>query len=412
MPYRRIFFILAPVLIIVGAFSPHFFNTGRGDLTYSVNDRGSSTAQGVLSGDTSQEKPFVVTHIETPQHVKAVYMTSWVAGTPSIREKLVRLIQETEINSIVIDIKDYSGALSFPFEDPLIKNIGAAENRISDIEEFIGSLHNDGVYVIGRVTVFQDPHLAQLWPDKAVQKASDKSVWKDRKGLSFMDAGSSDVWDYHVAIAKEAYAVGFDEINFDYIRFPSDGDMTDIYYPLSEETILIDPDFGKAKVVEDFFAYLAEELEDTDVVTSADLFGMTTTNHDDLNIGQVLERAEPYFDYIAPMVYPSHYPPNFIGIANPAAEPYEVIHYSMGEGAKRMIAASSTKQKLRPWFQDFDLGATYTPERVRAQITALNDLGMYSWMLWDPKNIYTKEALKPFYTAPRAPEIATSTPSV
>jgi hypothetical protein len=201
------------------------------------------------------------------------------------------------------------------------------------------------------------------------------------------------VWDYTVAIAKESYNIGFDELNFDYIRFPSDGDMYDIKYPFSEEQVIADPNYGKAEVMRGFFKYLAEEMEDTDAVLSADMFGMVTTNPDDLNIGQVLEYAEPYFDYIAPMTYPSHYPKGFNGYPNPNKEVYGVIKYSMDQAVRRMNEASSTPSKIRPWLQDFDYGGNYDIAEVRAQIQAVYDSGLTSWMLWDPSNKYTVDAL-------------------
>ena len=129
------------------------------------------------------------------------------------------------------------------------------------------------------------------------------------------------------------------------------------------------------------------------MVTSADLFGMTTTNDDDLNIGQILENAFPYFDYVAPMVYPSHYTNNFIGLGDPNKHPYEVIFYSMQRGVERAVIASTSPDKLRPWIQDFDYGGNYGEEEVRAQINAVNDVGLSSWMLWDPSNRYTEGAL-------------------
>lgn len=339
------------------------------------------------------KKEFIATHVETPKAVKAIYMTSWVAGTPSFREKLVKIADETEINSIIIDIKDYTGRISFEVEDEMLQEVGSVENRIPDIRKFIKRLHNKGIYVMGRISVFQDPYYVSKYPEFAVRRESDGGIWEDYKGISWLDAGAKEVWDYTVAIAKESYEAGFDELNFDYIRFPSDGDMNDIKYPFSEEKVLADPDYGKAKVVQSFFKYLNKELEDTDAVLSADLFGMVTTNPDDLNIGQVLEYAEPYFDYIAPMTYPSHYPKGFNGYPNPNKEVYGVIKYSMDEAVRRMNEASSTPSKIRPWLQDFDYGGNYDIAEVRAQIQAVYDSGLTSWMLWDPANKYTVDAL-------------------
>ena len=168
--------------------------------------------------------------------------------------------------------------------------------------------------------------------------------------------------------------------------------MSDIYYPWSEQMIVSDPEFGKAHALEAFFSYLKEKLSGTGAILSADLFGMTATNYDDLNIGQVLEYTLPFFDFVAPMVYPSHYPKTFLGFSNPSEKPYEVVRYSLDSAVKR---ASTTPEKIRPWLQDFDLGAVYTKEMVRAQIQATYDAGLDSWMLWDAANTYTPGSALP-----------------
>ena len=360
-----------------------------------------------IIADSGQEK---VNHLKTPNSVKAIYMTSCVAGTPSLRQRLVDLVLATELNSIVIDIKDYTGAMSYPPEDEFLLPLWEATKcGAKDMKDFIALLHEKDIYVIGRITVFQDPFLAKRQPEVAVKFASTGEIWRDRKGLNFTDPGSKEVWDYHVALANDAYGLGFDELNFDYIRYPSDGPMGDIYFPYTNNK-------SKQKTLESFFAYLHQKLSPTGVILSADLFGMTTTNTDDLNIGQVLERALPYFDYIAPMVYPSHYPNNFNGWPDPNAVPYELIKYVMTEGAKRTVATSTIialtnaqpiastspplykktaydKNKLRPWLQDFDYPVSYDVDDVRAQIKATYDAGLNSWMLWDPANRYTTEAL-------------------
>lgn len=332
------------------------------------------------------------THIEPPEVVKAIYMTSWVAGTPILRNRVVKLIEETEVNALVIDVKDYTGKIAFDVDDYYFEEMGSIDRRVGDIKEFIQSLHEKDIYVIGRVAVFQDPHLVKLWPEKSVQSISNPGEpWKDRKGISWMDPGSKDVWDYHVRLAKAVYEIGIDEINFDYIRFPSDGDMSDVKYTSSE---------GRAKqdVLEEFFAYLDQKLRKEDSIPiSADIFGMTTTNRDDLNIGQVLEKTLPYFDYVCPMVYPSHYPPTWNGYQNPAEKPYEVIEHSMRRAVERAVAMGEDPDKLRPWLQDFNLGATYTEDMVKSQIQATYDVGLDSWLMWDPKNIYTKGAFELVY---------------
>ncbi len=327
-----------------------------------------------------------VTHITPPEQVKAIYMSSWVAGTTDFKKKLVDLADRTEINSIVVDIKDYTGKIAFTIPNTELETVGSMENRIPDIKKLTKELHDKNIYIIGRIAVFQDPYFVKLHPEFAVKQKDQKTIWKDRKGITWMDTGTQEVWDYTIAIAKASYGVGFDEINFDYVRFPTDGNMKDIYFPHSEGKV-------KADVLESFFSYLHDNLSGTGITTSVDLFGMVTTNTDDLGIGQVLDKTLPYFDYIAPMVYPSHFPPGWNGYAKPATRPYEVIKYAMEKAVARTIALGFDTNKLRPWLQDFNYGATYTAEMVRAQIKATNDVGLDSWMLWDPGNTYTESAL-------------------
>lgn len=350
-----------------------------------------------------------VTHLKTPEPLKAIYMSACAVGTPSLRNSLVKIADETEVNAIVIDIKDYSGTLSYEPTNPELKHAwDAAKCGASDMREFLKTLKDKNIYAIARITVFQDPHFTKLHPELAVQSASTKSPWKDRKGLNFLDVGGNASWDYIVAIAKDAYGIGFDELNFDYVRYPSDGNMKDTVYSLSTGT--------KQEQLEKFFVYLSDEMKKIGAVTSVDLFGMTTTNTDDLNIGQVLERALPHFDYVAPMVYPSHYPPNFNGWKDPNKVPYELLKFVMSRGAERTVATSTTihvlgatpvasttpqlyekpsydPRKLRSWIQDFDYGGNYDIAEVKAQIKGTYDAGLTSWMIWSPSNKYTVGAL-------------------
>ncbi len=375
------FLVLVPTVYFG---SSYIYNTSYDSST----DIATTTEKTASVKSIENKEVFVATHIKTPESVKAIYMTACVAGTPSWREKLLKIANDTEINSIVIDIKDYSGTISFETENPLLSGNKGKGCYVRDMREFIAKLHEHGVYVIGRITVFQDPYYTAKRPDLAVHKLSDGEVWKDYKGLTFIDVGAREYWDYIVALSKDSYAAGFDELNFDYIRFPSDGNMKDINYTWSGTTT-------KATVLKNFFSYIHEKLSGTGSALSADLFGMTTTNTDDLNIGQVLEDALMYFDYVAPMVYPSHYPPKFNGWANPNDHVYDVVKFSMARAVARANAASTSPLKLRPWLQDFDYGGNYGEAEVRAQMKATYDAGLTSWMLWDPGNKYTVSALNP-----------------
>jgi hypothetical protein len=372
----------------------------------------------------------VVMHVPLPETVKMAYMTACVAGTRDFRERLIALLDETELNAIMIDIKDFSGTISFPPDSDAWKPAWqAAKCGAHDMRELVATLHEKGIFVIGRITVFQDPFYTSVRPDLAVARASDGSVWKDHKGLSFIDVAAQPYWEHIALLARDAYNLGFDELNFDYVRYPSDGNMRDIAFPHSAAG-----QYGSDKPanLEAFFAHLNTSLDDESFFgavrhegtgrasstpwTSADLFGMTTTNTDDLSIGQVLERAAPYFDFIAPMVYPSHYPNDYLGLGNPNNHPYTIVHHAMQSGALRMEATTTSvagfthtrigtstpalyekpaypRSHLRTWIQDFDYGGDYDAADVRAQIQASKDAGVMSFMIWSPSNIYTREAL-------------------
>ena len=372
---------------------------------------------------TKDTRP-IVTHIPLPEQVKTIYMTSCVAGTPSFREQLITFAEETEVNSIIIDVKDYSGTISFPPWKPAWQN---ARCGTADMRELIAQLHDKGIFVIARITVFQDPFYTKIRPDLAVKK-TDGSTWHDFKKLSFIDVAAKEYWDHIIELSVDSYNLGFDELNFDYVRYPSDGPMTDIYFSHSATS-----EYGNDKQanLEAFFKYLNEKLDDESLFaayrhentgrasstpwTSADLFGMTTTNYDDLSIGQVLDRAVPYFDFIAPMVYPSHYPKSFLGLGNPNDYPYKVVNYAMQFGVDRLKASTTPMagfthtrigtstpavyqkptygpEKLRTWIQDFDYGGDYDAADVRAQIQASYDAGVMDFMVWAPSNIYTRGA--------------------
>jgi hypothetical protein len=271
------------------------------------------------------------------------------------------------------------------------------------MKEFIATLHEKDIFVIGRITVFQNPAYTKAFPEHAVQ-STNGGVWKDFKGLSFVDVSAKPYWDTVVELGKESYELGFDEINFDYIRYPSDGPMDETVYSFSHG-------LSKPEALEEFYKYLTDALRPTGAVLSADLFGMVTTNYDDLNIGQVLERALPYFDYIYPMVYPSHYPKGFRGYEEVNEHSYDIVKFAMDTALMRESAtttkimsfefdpiASTSPQlytkpsysgKIVPWLQSFDYPLHYTPQMVQDQIRAANEAGIDSYLFWDAANKYS-----------------------
>jgi len=325
-----------------------------------------------------------------PFPVKAVYSTFITAGSDRINY-LIDLINKTELNAIVIDLKDYTGRVPFETSSDIIKKIGSEKIFIKNINELIKKLHKENIYVIARIAVFEDDYLPRKRTDLAIKRLNG-GIWEDNNVLAWVDPASQEVWDYNLEIAKEAIKVGFDEINFDYIRFPSDGNVSDIIYPFWDGKTL------KKEIIRQFFEYVNQHLKPLNIPISADLFGLTTTSTNDLGIGQWLEYAAPYFDYICPMVYPSHYAPMFLGFENPADHPYEVIYDALRRGNERIASLSVAfpempMAKLRPWLQDFNMGAIYDAKMIELQKKATDDGGGFGWLLWNPRNIYTEEGL-------------------
>ncbi len=335
-----------------------------------------------------------------PDEFRGVYLSAWSAATPARVVRVVEMARQGLINTVVIDVKDASGYVAFDAEVPAVADYEAKRVLIRDVESLVRRLHQQGLWVIARIVVFTDPRLAEARPELAVHSAarlamsggilSRETLWRDRRGLAWIDPAAREAWDYNAAIAEDALRRGFDEINFDYIRFPSDGVLADMVFPVWRQSQ------RRREVLAEFFAWLRRRLGFA--VLSVDLFGLTTVNRDDLGVGQVIEDALPYFDYVCPMVYPSHYAPGFIGKANPAKYPYEVVFYSMKTaGERRAAMGARARAKLRPWLQDFDLGADYTPEMVMAQVQAARDaLGedYVGFIVWNPKNVYQTEALE------------------
>jgi hypothetical protein len=366
------------VIIILGWWFLHHNNLGKED--YNFANTLPAKAEVVV------EKP-IVTHIKTPEHVKAIYMSSWVAGAPSIRARLIKMIDDTELNAVVIDVKDNTGVITW-------------YDRAPDINNFVKQLHEKNIYVIARVSAFQDPLYVKLHPDLAVHSKKTGGIWGDNKGVPWVDSGSKDMWKYLDDISKEAYARGFDEINFDYIRFPTDGPLSDMTFPISGAD---GKKVDKLAVMSEFYHFINDSLHKENIPTSADLFGIIMITKVDIPVlGQDMHVALQTFDFVSPMVYPSHFYAGTDGYKNPAEHPAEIITFAMinavriaNEVASSTGMATSTfVNKYRPFYQDFDLGAVYTKEMVRAQIDSGYKLGINSWMLWDPGNHYTPSALK------------------
>lgn len=350
----------------------------------------SSTLNNVSTGASITDlhiPSIIVTHKKTPEKVNAIYMSSWVASATTTREKLLKKIAGTQINTIVLDVKDPDGKIAIKLNVPNLSKYNSEENRIKDIVEFVDSLHQQGYYVIGRISVFQDNYLTRIRPDLAMRRLDNNELWQDKKGMAWLDVSQQEVWDYAIDIAREAYAAGFDELNFDFVRFPSDGEISQIRYRNFDPT-----KETRVQALTKFFSYLHDHLKDIGAPTSANVFGMATTNTDDLGIGQIWENIIPYVDYISPMLYPCQYPAKWQGLKRPVYNPYSVVKISLDQAVKRTEKLGLPKEKIRPWLQDFDLGVVYTSTMIKAEHKAVYDAGLNSWLMWNSSDKYTFSA--------------------
>lgn len=316
-----------------------------------------------------------------PIVAKGVYLTASSANNVKKIDEIIKLIDKTELNSVVIDIKDYTGYVLYDSQISLINDLKTKKVILKNIPDLIKKLHEHNIYVIARQTVFQDPILAQAKPVWAI-KNKNGGVWHDRKGLSWVDSAHESVWKYNVDIAKEVASLGFDEINFDYVRFPTDGNMSQAVIPSST---------ARNSVMANFFKYLSQELKDEPVYISLDFFGLVMENHTGMSIGQKIDSASDWVDYISPMMYPSHYGNGHLGLKNPAASPGIVIDNGMKKGSPLFV---NKRAQVRPWLQAFNIGAVYGAANIRAQIDMVEKYPNAGWLLWNAANRYSSAGLK------------------
>jgi hypothetical protein len=332
----------------------------------------------------------MITRVPKPSAVRGIYVGSWSVGNESRLESLIRLASETEVNAFVIDIKEARGEVSHGTRVALAREVGADRDlAIEDLRGVLARLREEGIYPIARIVVFKDPLLAQARPEWSILR-SDGSLWADNRGVHWVNPFNRDVWDYNIALAREAVELGFSEIQWDYVRFPDvpGSYLRDAVYPERDGRTM-------AQGIRDFLIYSRAQLDRPDIPQTADVFGVTTTARHDVGIGQVWEELADVTDVLLPMVYPSHYPPGTWGMELPNAEPYRVVRRAM-DGAVSRSAAIPGAATVRPWLQAFSLGdPPYGPEEIRAQIQAVYDAGLTEWILWSPGVRYPREAFLP-----------------
>ncbi|NLI59250.1 MAG: putative glycoside hydrolase [Clostridium sp.] len=336
--------------------------------------------------------------------VKAVYITGASAGNEAFLDKIINFTKNTELNAVVIDVKE-DGKVNYESNLKSVRDI-KGYSELYNVEKVIKKLKDNGIYVIGRVVCFRDNHLAIKRPDLAI-KRRDGSIWKENNAIAWTNPFNQEVWEYNIEIAKEAVEKGFDEIQFDYVRFPAVSNK-EVYYG---ENL---PE--KADAINGFLKEAAAELKEKGAIVSADIFAIVCESPGDTEgIGQVLERVGMDIDYISPMIYPSHYANNSRGMMGngvgqsingivftaPDLKPYEVVYNVLEKTKNRISEVENYKAEVRPYIQGFTASylpkgyyQVYGPEQIKQQIKAVYDAGYEEWIVWDAGNNYVENAFK------------------
>jgi hypothetical protein len=325
--------------------------------------------------------------------IKGLYVTFFAIGYPPLWDHAKALLMDSELNAVVIDTKGDRGWVPYNSSVPWAHDVGAQEIiTIRDVDVLIEWSRSHDIHTIARIVVFKDNPLALHRPDLAVRDRQTGGPWIDREGLAWVDPFRREVWDYNAALAVEAAELGFNEIQFDYVRFPTDGQIKRAQF--SQENT----QENRRTAIQEFLARASEALAPYDVTMSVDVFGYTCWRLDDMGIGQVLEDIAPYVDVISPMVYPSTYVGGggLPGYPEPVPYPYEILYYNVRRAVERTQA---TNTLIRPWIQDFPDYAydrrVYSPSEIRDQMRGAHWAGASGWLLWDPRVRYTPEALRP-----------------
>ena len=317
---------------------------------------------------------------------KALYLSFYGIGDRTIRESALDLLQETELNAFVIDVKGDRGMIPYRSAIPQATEVGA--QRIITVKEIGGlikSLREKGIYTIARIVVFKDNLLALKRPDLAV-KTESGGIWHDREGLAWVDPFKKEVWDYNIQIAIEAAQYGFDEIQFDYVRFP-DASPPQFSMPNTKE--------NRVNAIAGFLMEAKKRLLPYNVFLSADIFGYVCWNLNDTNIGQTLEDLASHVDYLSPMLYPSGFQYGIPGYRIPVTNPYEIVYLTLKRAQERTHLPAV---RFRPWlqaFRDYAFDKRYFNDKeMRDQINGVEKFGSHGWMLWNPQNVYLRVGLK------------------
>jgi len=365
------------------ASAPGVFTLPEASGTLAVRAPGYTRAEQALDGTAPEAGIGVRLEPFTP---KALYLSFYGVGSKALRDPALKMIEDTELNALVIDVKGDRGMIPYRSSVALASEVGA--QRIITVREptpLIASFKERGIYTIARIVVFKDDLLATARPELAV-RTPDGEVWRDREHLGWVDPFRREVWAYNLQIAEEAARLGFDEIQFDYVRFP-DSRNPRFSQPSTEE--------GRVGAIAGFLREARSRLAPYNVFVAADIFGYVCWNLNDTDIGQKLDPIAAAVDYLCPMLYPSGFQFGIPGYRNPVQNPHEIVYLSLKRAQERTKIASV---RFRPWLQAFKDYAfdrrPFVGKEIADQIKASDAFGSHGWMLWNPGNVYSAESLK------------------
>lgn len=374
-----------------GAESDSAGNDVSGNETAGVQGDSTAEEDGAVKQGEAFENGVKIPERE-PVKVKGIYVSGPIAGHSKM-EDLIALVDETELNAMVIDIKNDEGKITYKMQTDTVLEIDAGVNYIRDIDALVKKCKEKDIYLIARIVAFRDPYLAEQKPELAVKTATGE-VFRDKNGLAWVNPYKKEVWDYLMEVATEAAAVGFDEIQFDYIRFSTDIKAGEADFGAEAEGI------SKIDIITQFTEYAYETLAPLGVFVAADVFGTVIDNETDQKIvGQDYAKMAAHLDYICPMVYPSHYANGAYGISVPDAEPYRTIKEASDASVEVLGSLpEENRATVRVWLQSFTAKwvsgyISYGPKQIREQIKGAYDAGYEEWILWNAAVNYQRDSL-------------------
>jgi hypothetical protein len=368
----------------------------RGDASVQPGAEGITVQAGPATSTPPKAEPVaprVIVRVPAPDTLRGLYVNRWAALGRKLTD-LIAVAKRTEVNALVIDVKDDRGFVLYRSNVPLAREIGAdtADGHwmsSSKLRAVLDTMIAHNIYPIARIVVAKDPLLAQKKLDLAIKRKSDLKPWLDKNGNPWLDPHQPAVWQYAADLAREAYDLGFSEVQLDYVRFPDEKRLiSETVYPLAEGRV-------RAKVIRDQLGFVRRLLKPHAMRITADVFGLTATDTTDMGIGQRWEMFIDQVDVVLPMIYPSHFARGTYKLRNPNARPYETIDHALKDAIARSDSIPNAAEII-PWYQDFTLGAPrYGAAQIRAQKKAGYDNGFQSWILWNPSSNYTLAALEP-----------------